>query len=859
MTCIIHRFATFCFVASIASVFAWTPASFAGDDPAAEWTLEQARKCWKPMTRAVQHVGVPGYQFQTGVMWDGAVVFGPLAARELKVMRQELAPLGNTNLHLSFGYGEPMRLVDRGGTNNPLIRRSLEGGRHPIPHIETRDGDLTWQETVFAQLLGRPADQWMDANDDDTLVTHVIFKVKNAGHARRTGHLWMHFGDTSQVHFGYKCGQSPELGNGKELPVIGREISYKFEKTFGCVGDGVRFVIPQPSSGELTIHEEVKEVKGIGGTPKNVLEWKVPLGPGEEAELRLLIPYGVVSQEVGEKIAGLDSRKQFAEVLGFWKKLQYGPGQIHTPDPFFNDYLVAVTGQMAQQVAFRARSTKAWMYKTSPNHYENYWPCNAAKALPALDFRGLTELNRRVLKGFIDARTENIGGLDRAGMGHGEVLAGEGFASIPGFMGNFGEWTANPLLISHGLGLWALATHYRITRDKDWLGDGPDSPLQAMIEGFDWIAQQRKRTMREIDGKKVPYWGLLPAASAHDWLAGNTVFNDAFCIYGMTEVARLMREVDHPRAAEMAKELNDYRRCLRDRYFEASRRARPLPLADGATIPFVPRMVQELDWAKPDWTYTGYSAMRAGAWGIFDPRDELTDLSLAYLEAGMPKGEGAYFNSNVYQDTSNVNLADVNDPQAERHYLWRHYVEYETMWPIGGPMFLARDDLPRFFEWLFHNVGFVLHQDFRVGVESWDGVPSCAPGDGERWQIIRKMFVNEFGGYDGSEQSLWLLQAIPRSWLNPGDRLSVKEMATTFGGIVDLSVRVAGDGNSVIVKGELQKLAVKPKEIRVRLRSGDGRPLASATVNGQAVEVQSGDMILLPAMTDGAFEIVGKF
>jgi hypothetical protein len=49
----------------------------AADDPSAEWTLEQARKCWKPMTRAVQHVGVPGYEFQTGVMWDGALVFGP--------------------------------------------------------------------------------------------------------------------------------------------------------------------------------------------------------------------------------------------------------------------------------------------------------------------------------------------------------------------------------------------------------------------------------------------------------------------------------------------------------------------------------------------------------------------------------------------------------------------------------------------------------------------------------------------------------------------------------------------------------------------------------------------------------------
>jgi hypothetical protein len=40
-----------------------------------EWTLEEARKHWKPMVRPVQHVGLPGYQFQAGVLWDGSLVY----------------------------------------------------------------------------------------------------------------------------------------------------------------------------------------------------------------------------------------------------------------------------------------------------------------------------------------------------------------------------------------------------------------------------------------------------------------------------------------------------------------------------------------------------------------------------------------------------------------------------------------------------------------------------------------------------------------------------------------------------------------------------------------------------------------
>lgn len=815
----------------------------------AEWTFEDARKHWKPMTRAVQHVGVPGYQFQAGVLWDGSLVLGPLGFRNLGVMQHETACLGNNLLHLSVGYGSTMRFVDRHGTGNPAIRRWLQEGRLPLPHVETHDRDLVYHETAFAHLLGRKFEDGREPRENDVLVVHVQFAVRNTFHASRVGRLWLHFGDTSKVQFGYKCQVAGELA-----PAV----PHTFDPPFGMMEGKVRYVVPPPRKGTVRWHDEVPPSEGRRSAAKRVIEWEVRLAAGEEEEFMLLIPYGLVDRSVGERLLSLDTDKLHAQVARSWKKLIGGPGRITTPDPFVSDYLSAVAGQMAQQVACRSR-THAWMYKTSPNHYEGYWPCNAAKALPAFDLGGLTHLTGPVLQSFVECQTDDVRGLDKGAMGQDQRLAGEGYAKIHGFLGNFGEWTANPLLLSHGLGLWALASHYRITRDSQWLGEGPGSPLQAMLDGFDWVAKQRRRTMREENGKKVAHWGLLPAASAHDWLAGNTVFNDAFCIYGMTEVVRLLREIKHPRAEEMTREVNDYRACLRERYLEARDRARPLPLADGTLLPYVPRIVQELDWTKPDWTITGYGPLRAGAWGAFDPHDELVDQALEFLEAGMPKGEGAYFSAHLANpDTADANWADISDPKADRHYLWRHYVEYETMWPIGGPLFLARDDLPRFFEWLFNNLAVVLHHDWRVGVESLDGVPSCAPGDGERWQTIRRMFVNEREGYDGSQQSLWLLQAIPRCWLRPGNRLSVKDMATWFGGHVDLGVRMARDADSVSVAAKLN-LKVLPAEIRMRLRSGDGRPLAAAEVNGAPMRVLEGDSIKLPRKAAGEYRIVGRF
>jgi hypothetical protein len=185
-------------------------------------------------------------------------------------------------------------------------------------------------------------------------------------------------------------------------------------------------------------------------------------------------------------------------------------------------------------------------------------------------------------------------------------------------------------------------------------------------------------------------------------------------------------------------------------------------------------------------------------------------------------------------------------------------VEYETAFPIGLDLFLQRDDLPRYFEWFFNNMAVVIHHGFKVGVESLDGVTSECPGEAQRWRAIRNMFVNERDGYDGGPQSLWLLQAIPRSWLKPGASLEARQMATHLGGLVDVQSRLSFDGNSLAVSAKLD-LAVSPSEVRMRLRSADGRPLTSAKIDGANMQVLEKDTIELPRRPKGEYKIVGYF
>ena len=197
--------------------------------PDTEWTMERGMKEWKPMTRTVAHVGVPGYEWQTGVLWDGSLVFGPLIfefpAGHSSAMEEECAPLGNNFLHLSVGYGSPLRFMDCQAAGNPGVRHSLEEGELPIPRVRTNDGDLVWDEGVFAHLLNRKMEEGMQPKLDDMLIVHARFTVRNTVPASRTAHLWLHFGNTSRVRYGYKTGESDTE--------VSTELAHRFEALLG--------------------------------------------------------------------------------------------------------------------------------------------------------------------------------------------------------------------------------------------------------------------------------------------------------------------------------------------------------------------------------------------------------------------------------------------------------------------------------------------------------------------------------------------------------------------------------------------------------------------------------------------------
>jgi hypothetical protein len=107
---------------------------------------------------------------------------------------------------------------------------------------------------VFAHLLGRETEGGMTPHSDDVLVVHAMFHVCNTSSDRTMGHLWLHFGNTSQLRLGYKVARGSKLSGA---------IPHQFVPPFGILGDAVRYVIPSPPKG-TTLASEGGPTEGLG-------------------------------------------------------------------------------------------------------------------------------------------------------------------------------------------------------------------------------------------------------------------------------------------------------------------------------------------------------------------------------------------------------------------------------------------------------------------------------------------------------------------------------------------------------------------------------------------------------------------
>ena len=103
----------------------------------------------------------------------------------------------------------------------------------------------------------------------------------------------------------------------------------------------------------------------------------------------------------------------------------------------------------------------------------------------------------------------------------------------------------------------------------------------------------------------------------------------------------------------------------------------------------------------------------------------------------------------------------------------------------------------------------------------------CPPStDGAWFELYRNMLIQE-----REDDSLLLLQATPRKWLEQGKTITV-ERAPTYYGRLSIKVKGLTVENQIHAEVETPNRR-RPKTLLIRFRHPAGRPLKSVIVNGQ--------------------------
>ena len=145
-------------------------------------------------------------------------------------------------------------------------------------------------------------------------------------------------------------------------------------------------------------------------------------------------------------------------------------------------------------------------------------------------------------------------------------------------------------------------------------------------------------------------------------------------------------------------------------------------------------------------------------------------------------------------------------------------------------IFLLQDDVPNFLRSWMNAYASVVGADGRLWEPwHWGDYAACsAPDNGTAgWfmENFRDLLVMEDG------QSLWVARATPRSWLDQGKKIGVRNAPTYFGA---LAYEIVSDVDNGKITATIELPSRNPaRSVFVRFRHPKAAPLKNVTVNGQ--------------------------
>jgi len=383
---------------------------------------------------------------------------------------------------------------------------------------------------------------------------------------------------------------------------------------------------------------------------------------------------------------------------------------------------------------------------------------------------------------------------------------------------------------STGRVLFAMAERYFLTGDKEWFQRNRVR-LQAAA---DWIIRQRTLYMKDIPNRKDLFVaGLMPPYMLGDYVLPSCDWrwyyvDNALSLQGLQRFADALTEFDPKAGQKYLNEAEAFRKDLR-RVVEREAVLSPVRLGrDGACHSYIPRMAYARGLTGPELgapqfpgcdRFAGalplaepFAALDAGDSRMIDTLDVMEEMGTSVSDA-REKGEA--------REKKGLSASDA--------WFWNPFIILPKA-SHNADIFLLQDDVPNFLRSWMNAYASIVGADGKLW-EAWhlgDYAVCGGPDNGTAgWfmENFRNLLVMEDG------QSLWVARATPRSWLEQGKKIVVKNAPTYFG---TLEYEITSDVDNGKITASIEMPSRHPpRSVLVRFRHPTAVPLKSVMVNGQ--------------------------
>lgn len=499
--------------------------------------------------------------------------------------------------------------------------------------------------------------------------------------------------------------------------------------------------------------DRVYLVAALNGKPVPQKEMAVLLKPGEKAEYVFKIPHVPVTEERAEALANEDFDKRLTECREYWSQKLACAAKFCIPEKRINEMMKA--GILHLDLVCYGNEPDGAVAATV-GHYSPIGS-ESSPIIQYLESIGKSDLARRSIMYFFEKQHDD------------------------GFMQNFGGY-----MLETGAVLWNVGEHYRYTKDREWI----KSIKGGIIKACDYlIAWRDKNKKEELRGKG---YGMIEGKVADPEDPYHSYMLNGFAYLGLKRSSEVLEAIGVEDALRIEKEANALLADIRIALAESIASCPAIPLGNGRWCPSVSPWVESIG---PVSLYADEGDAFTHA--TFTTRDAICgSMYLLLQEVVDPKEVYGDFILRSFTELFYLRNTVFSQPYYSPH-------------PYAN---LKRGEVKAFLKEYYNGVSGLADRETYTFWEHYHHVSPHKTHE-EGWFLMRCRWML----YMEEDETLKLLQGVPRAWLEDGKKISLHGMKTYFGDL-HLDVESAVNTGRVKVSVKIDAPASQlPRRVVIRI------------------------------------------